>query len=164
MLTSVFSCSRGWSRSYPGQRDAPQEQYQAAGLKGLWVSSHLCLFWLLKTSTVHRAIHSWKSLNKQAQCKCAACLSHAWINPSLTSYWLRFFSMPACPYREEAPHPHKAVGCNQPWKTIYQSPSFVSSWLTKLLHALTLPLLQAWYQQRWRTWGTENGCCDSILK
>lgn len=66
--------------------------------------------------------------------------------------------------RPEAPHPQEAVSCNQPWKTIYQSPSFIRSRLTKLVHALTLPVVQVCSQQRRRTQGTENGCCDTILK
>lgn len=66
--------------------------------------------------------------------------------------------------RPEAPHPQAAVSCNQPWKTIHQSPSFITSQLTKLLRALILLVVQVCSQQRWRTWGTETGCCDTILK
>lgn len=66
--------------------------------------------------------------------------------------------------RPEARHPQAAVSCNQPWKTIHQSPSFITSQLTKLLCALILLVVQVCSQQRWRTWGTETGCCDTILK
>lgn len=40
-------------------RELLQEQHWAAGLKRLWVSSHLFLSWLLKTSTIHRAKSVW---------------------------------------------------------------------------------------------------------
>lgn len=96
----------------------------------------------------------------------AVCLSHAWINPSLTSYWLHFLTLLQVHTEKgtEAAHAHEAVSCNKPWKNIYQSPSFISSWLTKLLHALTLPVLQVCSQQRWRTEAPETGCCAIILK
>lgn len=68
-------------------------------------------------------------------------------NPSLTSYWLHTFSMPENSYREETRSTPSTSSCNQPWKTIHQSPSFITSQLTKLLHALTLLVVQVFSQQ-----------------
>lgn len=88
-----------------------KEQHKAAGLTRLCISSHLCLCWPLKTSTIHGALHSWRSLTEHVQHKYAACLSRAWTNPSLTSYWLHTFFMPENPYREETRSTPSASSC-----------------------------------------------------